>query len=301
MRDGGRRPLRRSRAPDARRFRPRHRRTRPGSSRHGAVAFGVTATTPASHRSRSSAARPRSSTCSSSGERVADVVPRDRRRRDRHVRTDRRPARGLRRQTPIQEAVDARSVPVRRAGLAGRLPRREWRDKARKIEDLGYSTLVHARSFRRGARAAARDRDGGRAHDDAARRLARVRQRLQAPGDPRQGGGDDRPPVRRSASSSASARAGCGPTTTSSGCRTTRPPCASTASKRRCTSIKQCFTGEPFTHPGEHYRITDYASWPKPVQKPGPPILIGGGGKRVLSIAGARGRHRRHQPEPARG
>ncbi len=49
--------------------------------------------------------------------------------------------------------------------------------------------------------------------------------------------------------------------------------------------IKQCFTGEQFTYRGEHYRITDYASWPKPVQQPGPPILIGGGGKRVLSIA----------------
>ena len=49
--------------------------------------------------------------------------------------------------------------------------------------------------------------------------------------------------------------------------------------------IKGCFTGEPFSVQGEHYRITDYASWPVPVQKPGPPILIGGGGKRVLSIA----------------
>ena len=72
-----------------------------------------------------------------------------------------------------------------------------WRDKARKIEDLGYSTLVHARPLRRGARAAARDRDGGRAHDDVAHRLARVRQRLQAPGDPGQGSGDDRPALRR--------------------------------------------------------------------------------------------------------
>jgi len=49
--------------------------------------------------------------------------------------------------------------------------------------------------------------------------------------------------------------------------------------------IKQCFTGEQFTYHGEHYRITDYAAWPKPVQQPGPPLLIGGGGKRVLSIA----------------
>ena len=49
--------------------------------------------------------------------------------------------------------------------------------------------------------------------------------------------------------------------------------------------IKQCFTGEKFTYHGEHYRMTDYASYPKPVQSPRPPLLIGGGGKRVLSIA----------------
>lgn len=49
--------------------------------------------------------------------------------------------------------------------------------------------------------------------------------------------------------------------------------------------VKGCLTGEPFSFHGEHYRITDYASWPKPVQQPAPPLLIGGGGKRVLSIA----------------
>jgi probable F420-dependent oxidoreductase len=49
--------------------------------------------------------------------------------------------------------------------------------------------------------------------------------------------------------------------------------------------VKHCFAGEQFTYHGEHYRITDYTPWPKPVQQPRPPLLIGGGGKRVLSIA----------------
>ena len=49
--------------------------------------------------------------------------------------------------------------------------------------------------------------------------------------------------------------------------------------------VKQCFAGEQFTYHGEHYRITDYTASPKPVQQPRPPLLIGGGGKRVLSIA----------------
>jgi len=39
------------------------------------------------------------------------------------------------------------------------------------------------------------------------------------------------------------------------------------------------------SHDGTHYRITDHNGTPKPVQRPHPPILIGGGGPRVLAIA----------------
>ncbi|MGA0879097.1 MAG: TIGR03621 family F420-dependent LLM class oxidoreductase [Ilumatobacteraceae bacterium] len=49
--------------------------------------------------------------------------------------------------------------------------------------------------------------------------------------------------------------------------------------------IKAAMGPEPFSHAGEHYSITDYNGTPKPMQSPCPPILIGGGGKRVLSIA----------------
>ena len=45
---------------------------------------------------------------------------------------------------------------------------------------------------------------------------------------------------------------------------------------------------EPFSFRGEHYTITDYDGRPKPVQSPRPPVLIGGGGRRVLSIAARR-------------
>jgi probable F420-dependent oxidoreductase len=41
----------------------------------------------------------------------------------------------------------------------------------------------------------------------------------------------------------------------------------------------------PFTFEGEHYRITGLDGLPKPVQRPGPPILIGGGAPKVLGIA----------------
>lgn len=40
-----------------------------------------------------------------------------------------------------------------------------------------------------------------------------------------------------------------------------------------------------FHFAGEHYTISGYNGSPKPVQRPYPPILIGGGGRRVLSIA----------------
>ncbi len=49
--------------------------------------------------------------------------------------------------------------------------------------------------------------------------------------------------------------------------------------------IKGCFADGPFDFAGTHYTITGYNGLPKPLQKPGPPILIGGGGKRVLGIA----------------
>lgn len=49
--------------------------------------------------------------------------------------------------------------------------------------------------------------------------------------------------------------------------------------------IKGVMKDGPFSHSGEHYTVTNYEGHPKPVQKPVPPILIGGGGKRVLTIA----------------
>jgi len=49
--------------------------------------------------------------------------------------------------------------------------------------------------------------------------------------------------------------------------------------------IKGALTGEPFSFSGDHYTITDYTGSPRPVQAPCPPILIGAGGRRMLTIA----------------
>ncbi len=42
---------------------------------------------------------------------------------------------------------------------------------------------------------------------------------------------------------------------------------------------------EAFTFDGEHYTITEMKGMPKPTQPGGPPIIVGGGAKRVLSTA----------------
>jgi probable F420-dependent oxidoreductase len=49
--------------------------------------------------------------------------------------------------------------------------------------------------------------------------------------------------------------------------------------------IKGAMAPGAFSHTGTHYTVTGYDGTPKPVQAPCPPILIGGGGKRVLGIA----------------
>jgi probable F420-dependent oxidoreductase len=49
--------------------------------------------------------------------------------------------------------------------------------------------------------------------------------------------------------------------------------------------IKGFFTGKPFTFSGKHYSIKDGEGSPSPVQKPHPPILLGGGGRRMLGLA----------------
>ncbi|OWY61472.1 luciferase, partial [cyanobacterium TDX16] len=51
--------------------------------------------------------------------------------------------------------------------------------------------------------------------------------------------------------------------------------------------VKALLAGdEPVTFEGEHYRIEGLLGTPRAVQRPHPPLVIGGGGKKVLSLAG---------------
>jgi probable F420-dependent oxidoreductase len=50
--------------------------------------------------------------------------------------------------------------------------------------------------------------------------------------------------------------------------------------------IKGLFADEPLTFAGQHYTITNLSGVPQPAQRPHPPILIGAGQKRMLTLAG---------------
>jgi probable F420-dependent oxidoreductase len=49
--------------------------------------------------------------------------------------------------------------------------------------------------------------------------------------------------------------------------------------------LKGCFADGPFSFSGQHYTITAHDGAPKPTQRPHPPIFLGGGGKRLLTLA----------------
>jgi probable F420-dependent oxidoreductase len=50
--------------------------------------------------------------------------------------------------------------------------------------------------------------------------------------------------------------------------------------------VKAAWGDEPFDFSGEHYTLRGYNGLPKPVQRPRPPILLGGGAKKMLQLAG---------------
>ena len=49
--------------------------------------------------------------------------------------------------------------------------------------------------------------------------------------------------------------------------------------------LKGCFGDGPFSFTGEHFVLTEHDGLPKPVQRPRPPLFVGGGGRRILALA----------------
>jgi probable F420-dependent oxidoreductase len=50
-------------------------------------------------------------------------------------------------------------------------------------------------------------------------------------------------------------------------------------------AIKGLLAKEPVTFTGRHYALSAFEGFPKPIQQPHPPILVGGGGPRMLALA----------------
>ena len=51
------------------------------------------------------------------------------------------------------------------------------------------------------------------------------------------------------------------------------------------TCVRSLWSNERSNFAGEFYQLTNAILWPKPIQKPHPPIIVGGGGKGLLRIA----------------
>ncbi|MCA1832960.1 MAG: TIGR03621 family F420-dependent LLM class oxidoreductase [Actinomycetota bacterium] len=49
--------------------------------------------------------------------------------------------------------------------------------------------------------------------------------------------------------------------------------------------LKGLWSGESFSFKGSHYTITNMTGLPRPLQQPHPPVMVGGGGKQLLRFA----------------
>jgi probable F420-dependent oxidoreductase len=49
--------------------------------------------------------------------------------------------------------------------------------------------------------------------------------------------------------------------------------------------VKRLWSGEPVDFDGSHYRVRNLVGTPRPMQVPHPPVFVGGGGRRMLSLA----------------
>jgi probable F420-dependent oxidoreductase len=159
----------------------------------------------------------------------------------------------------------------------------EWREKARRIEDLGFSTLLIPDHF-----------------DDQLAPMPAMMAAADATTTLRVGGlvldNDYKHPLVHAKEAATidvlsggrmEFGLGAGWLRTdydASGMEYDSPGVRISRFKEGLTIIKGLFADGPVNFSGTYYTITNHEGTPKPVQKP-LPILVGGGGKRVLSIA----------------
>ncbi len=159
-----------------------------------------------------------------------------------------------------------------------------WREKARKIEDLGYSTLFVPDHFddqftptpalMAAADATSTLRIGGMVFDNDYRHPLLFAKEA-ATMDVLSNG---RYEVGIGAGWMETDYAAAGMTYDRPGVRIERLA-------ESLTILHGLFGEGPCSFSGKHYTIKEHNGLPKPLQKPHPPVLVGGGGKRVLSLA----------------
>lgn len=168
--------------------------------------------------------------------------------------------------------------------LAGPADARGWVDQARRIEDLGYSTLTMPDHFTdqlapvpaltAAAAATTTLRIGALVFDNDYKHPAVLAKEL----------------ATQDVLSGGRVEIGLGAGWMESDYRATgiaydRPGVRIDRFEEAVAIIKGTMADGPFSFTGRHYTIRDYDASPKPLQRPHPPLLIGGGGRRVLSIA----------------
>jgi len=162
---------------------------------------------------------------------------------------------------------------------------REWAEQARKVEDLGYAALTMSDHFgdqlaplaalMAAADATTRLRLGVLVHDNDYRHplvLAREAATIDLLSDGRLELGLGAGWMRSDYDQS--------------GIPYDPPKVRIDRFEEGLAVVKGLMADGPFTFAGRHYTITGHEGLPKPKQRPHPPIVIGGGGRRVLGIAG---------------
>jgi probable F420-dependent oxidoreductase len=170
------------------------------------------------------------------------------------------------------------------AQIAGAQSRKEWVDKARQAEDLGYSTLTMPDHFgdqlapvpamMAAAEATSRLRIGTLVFGNDYRHplvLAKEAATMDLLS-------EGRLELGIGAGWSRSDYEQAGMAYDPPGVRVCRL-------EEAVQVIKGLFADGPFSFSGRHYSIRDHDGRPKPLQRPHPPIVIGGGGRRMLSLA----------------
>jgi probable F420-dependent oxidoreductase len=162
----------------------------------------------------------------------------------------------------------------------------EWRDKARKVEDLGYATLYMPDHFIDTALAPVPAMATALAHTNTLRACA-----LVLDNDYKHPAIVAKEVATMDVLSDGRADLGIGAgwmkvDYDALGLPYDRAGVRVDRLEEALHVVKGCWADGPFSFSGDHYTITDYDAIPAPAQQPRPRILVGGGAPRVLRLAG---------------